>query len=236
MKRGFTLVELMVALVMGAVLVAGIGIMLSSALSYVATTPDRLTNEQDAIRIREKLRGLLSAAFVSDADDDTGTYFIAENSAGAGETADVLTFSTLGVRPSGAALHSDEEDFNALNDKYGPQGGVAEVSISTTAVGDAGEAEGVFLRLQNPSDGDPTQGGRESLLINGATGLSFEFWDGSDWVTTWDTRTMDRRVPAAVRVNYTDSDDRPVSLTVRLENSDVTQANPITQSTTGGGP
>lgn len=235
MRRGFTLVELLIALAMGAVLVGAIGMTLSSAVSYAATTPDRLVNEQDTIRVREKLRTLISCAFVADADDDTGTYFIAENSSGSGEIADVLTFSTLGVRPSGAALRSDEEDFEALNQKFGPQGGVTEVSLSTTAVGDGGDQSGVFLRVQNPSDGDPTQGGRESLLISGATDLSFEFWDGSDWVTAWDTRTMDRRIPAAVRVNYTDSEEQARSLTVRLQNSDVNQANPITQSTTGGG-
>jgi len=53
------------------------------------------------------------------------------------------------------------DDFETQQTLYGPVGGVSEISLSTTAVGDAGSHTGLFERRQTPSDGDPTQGGTE---------------------------------------------------------------------------
>ena len=157
---------------------------------------------------------------------------------------DRLTFTTT-APDIPLAIVSSTDDFETQQQTYGPVGGVAEVSLSTTAVGDAGDRTGLFERLQRPSDGDATQGGTETLLSDQVKGIGFQFWDGAEWVEAWDsTTTPDTgRLPAAVLVTYTllgDPTEKPYQFTVALPASNVTIANPITQttssptSTTGG--
>ncbi|RYG45550.1 hypothetical protein EON79_12380 [bacterium] len=60
--------------------------------------------------------------------------------------------------------------------------------------------------------------------------ISYEFWDGTEWITEWDTRsTQGRRLPASVRITYTrNGDEQEHVFTVRIVGSDVTEDNPIT--------
>jgi hypothetical protein len=61
----------------------------------------------------------------------------------------------------------------------------------------------LFLREQRPADSDPTQGGEESLLNPDLRDIRFEFYDGSDWVDSWDSRNDQKgKLPSAVRVSY----------------------------------
>lgn len=61
--------------------------------------------------------------------------------------------------------------------------------------------------------------------------ILFEFWDGTQWITSWDTDSDGRRLPAAVRVTYrVSSDTDEHSFVVRIPTSDVTADNPMTTS------
>ena len=69
------------------------------------------------------------------------------------------------------------------------------------------------------------------------TQLGFEFYDGIEWVTVWDTLNSTRRLPAAVRVSYTlstDSEAQTHTFVVPLAASDVDADNPATATSTGG--
>ncbi|MDR3689012.1 MAG: prepilin-type N-terminal cleavage/methylation domain-containing protein [Fimbriimonas sp.] len=156
------------------------------------------------------------------------------SSGSSGGDADTLMFTAIGRKPSASALASTD-DFETNNQNFGPQGGVSEFSVSLTPVGDPQGQTGLILRRQTPADQDATQGGYESMLEPDVTHISYEFFDGTNWDSTWDTfqQTGTRRLPNAVRVTYGltgEANDRVFIVGIPL--SDVTPANPATQ--TGG--
>ena len=237
-KRAFTLIELLVALALSLTIIGAISTSFALTLDYTRTTPERLNAFQDSNQVRRTLDGLFRGAFVSGDADDLLTYFVAGDSTGQSSTSDSLTFTTLSNQPEGSFLISDSEDFEELQNRYGPQGGTAEVSLSLTAVGDPETDDtGLFLRVQTPADGDTTQGGRERLLIPGVTAITYEFWDGAEWVQTWDTvNGGSRRIPSAVRLTLDYEEGDSEYLTFRIPNSDVTSEDPITQTGGATGP
>lgn len=229
MKKGFTMVELLIVLGMTAILMMAIGAAFQAATNYTNRAPERLQSFQAEQLIDHEIHNLLEGAYLNDAIDDTNTYFISNADTDSGTAATSITFTTIADGPDRGLLRSEETDFELLNQTFGPQGGVTEVSLSTLPVGLDSAGEGLFLRTQTPSDGDFTQGGKERLLVDGAIDLRFEFWDGFDWVTTWDTRASDRRLPAAVRISYALQDGGDTfSQVIRLLNSDITTNDPLT--------
>lgn len=229
-KQAFTLVELLVTLAMTTVIIGTLGTAYFATLQYTSTAPARLDAFAATLQTDETLRKLIAAAHLSTADDDPLTYFVCESA-----DPSVLTFTTTGQHPEGAFLRATRQTFEELHETFGPQGGVTEISLSLTPVGDPGGRAGLFLRTQTPSDGDITQGGTERLLVPDAETLAFEFWDGQEWLPSWDTREIGRRLPAAVRIRYTlagETDER--TLTIRVQTSDVTPDNPLTQTIGGG--
>lgn len=227
MRKAFTLIELLVAITILGILLGA----LTAAYTMSIDQDARIRQGRDEVATRlafeSHLTDLLRHAYLSSDAADTTTYFVAEDTGAGAET---MTFTTLGQRVPRAVLNATE-DFETLNERFGPQGGVAEVSFSITPVGNAPVNQGLFLREQRPSDGDPTQGGYESVLDENITQVRFEFWDGLAWVPSWDTRTQTaRRLPAAVRMTYRLTDDvADRTYVVRIPGSDVTANNPVTQ-------
>jgi hypothetical protein len=127
---------------------------------------------------------------------------------------------------------ASNDDFETNNQNFGPQGGIQEVSIETTAVGSIGQGmTGCFLRTQIPADDDPTQGGNEVLLTSELTELGFEMYDGTTWQTSWDTRSQTGagELPAAVKVTYRFTGDTVDNIfIVQLPESTATSTNPVT--------
>ena len=245
-RRGITLVEVLVAaaisaLVMGAAGTAYVeGLRSARALSQGRDVVARQTAFENT------LRDLFAHAYVDADATNTATYFVSGDSisasapgssgasnSGKGGNDSSLVFTVLGRRLPSTVL-SSADDFETDNDKYGAVAGVTEVQLGTLPIGQpAGGQEGLFLRLQSPSDADPSQGGTESLLSPNVETISFEFYDGTGWVTTWDTTTQGtRRLPSAVRVTYRlrgANEDR--ILVFGIPASDVTPDNPLAQET-----
>ena len=143
-----------------------------------------------------------------------------------------LTFTTSAPGVPMAALASSD-DFATQQNEWGPTGGLAEVSLGTSPVGNADGRTGLFERLQQPSDSDPTQGGMEEDIDSDVSAIGFQFWDGLEWISTWQTSTANRRLPEAVQVSYTlanDPDNAVHILVVPIAASDVTASNPATQT------
>jgi hypothetical protein len=106
--------------------------------------------------------------------------------------------------PSRVLAEDPNDDFETENTNYGPQGGIAEYAIGMTPVGDPSGQKGVILREQVPADQDATQGGYETILEPDITNISFEFYDGTQWQSSWNTFAQTtRQLPAAIRVSYT---------------------------------
>jgi len=252
-SRGLTLIELMVSLAMSVFLIAAAASGFSSAIAFDKQNTQSLQAAQTSIDFEQRIRNLLRGAYVSSLTTDTMTYFLGMTSGNSmdAQMADTLTFTTLSVGLNDATLDTDD-DFNTLNDTYGPQGGISEVSLSMTAVGDQGQSkQGLFLRMQRPADGDYTQGGNETLLSEDVKSIQFEFYNGTDWEPNWGTSGLStlvttasqnnvqtgqdgRRIPSGVRITYSlkaDPEGTNHVFIVRLEHSDVTTENPVT--TTG---
>jgi len=235
-QAGLTLLELLVALTMTAVLGAALVNAYAAEVQVQQSHERRMATLDRSDSFEREITRLLSGAYLSSTATDQTTFFQGLATEGSNDLGcSRLTFTTTapGVPPS--VLTDTADDFETLQQKFGPAGGVSEVSFSTTPVGSppAGQA-GLFERLQHPSDTDTTQGGTESVLNPQVESIGFQFWDGLEWVSTWDTTTGTRRLPQAVMVSYhlADSSGTARSFVVSIPGSDVSSQNPVSTTTT----
>jgi prepilin-type N-terminal cleavage/methylation domain-containing protein len=233
--RGVTLVELLVVIAIIGMITVGVVQAYVTGISYEERV--RVGREESLRyqRFEDRLRAVIERAYLSNDPNDTTTFFLAGVGLGeaSGGGAQTLTFTISGERLP-AQVVSSNEDFEGLNARFGPQGGVAEVSFSTSPFANPGNEQGLFVREQRPADGDYTQGGFERLFSDQVQSIEFEFFDGGMWQGDWDTLSSEKRLPAAVRVTYRflgEEDQR--TMYIKLPMSDVTPLNPI--SIEGGG-
>jgi prepilin-type N-terminal cleavage/methylation domain-containing protein len=203
-QGGVTLLELLIVLTLVVILSAAVSYGFIAGLDTQRMSAQRQA-DQDSTRAMElRITRLLQGAKLSDDEGDRTTYFLGETTE-TGIASELgcerIIFTTTAPGVSQAAI-SSTDDFETQHEAFGPQGGIAEVAFSTVPTGEAGDRSGLFERIQRPSDGDPTQGGSESLLSERIAQIGFQFWDGTQWVDTWDTEIGERRLPAAVRVSY----------------------------------
>lgn len=228
-SRGVTLVEILIAISLMAIL----GLVLARSLEAGTNLERRMNQNWSRVsaerEFERRLRQSIGSARLSATTGATSSFFYAGAVAlgGNGITSDSVTWTGDASPP--AVLVEASGTFEELNERIGPQGGLAEYSLSTTPIGQAGGRTGLFLRVQVPADGDPTQGGFEQLLNENIDSLSFEFFDGLVWVGAWDTSLSNPpRIPAAVRMTYRlTGDAREHQLVIRLKHSDVTPENPV---------
>lgn len=234
-SRGLSLIELLMAMLILAIIIPALTMTVSSAVRYESRMDEVYQVSSEKVAFEDRLKAIVEKAYIKGTPGDTTTYFVFSSTSNTSdETADTLTFTSIGNTPSKPMMAS-EDNFEALNAVYGPQGGVREVSLSMVPVGDAGDNEGLFIREQIPADTDTTQGGIEQVLNANVASVRFEAWDGTQWVTSWDTTTMATpRLPAAISVYYRFiGEDQDRLLVIRLPHSDVTTSNPVDYSTGG---
>lgn len=235
-QRGVTLVELMVALGLMVILAYAISYGFIGALNIQRNQTAREKAQVDLTAVERKITAYIEGAWLSSNAQDTATYFVGTQNGNGGDTelgCDQLTFTTLAPAVP-MAIQQSQDDFETQHRSHGAIGGVAEVSLSTVAVGNPGNQSGVFERVQRPADGDITQGGMESLLTSRMDRIGFQFWDGTQWETTWDTLNQTRRLPQSVKVSYhiqnAPSQEIHV-LIIPIPQSDVDSNNPVTNAT-----
>jgi len=236
--RGLSLVELLMAMLILLIMIPALAATISTSIKYEDRMDAAYQVSSEKVAFEDRLKAIIEKAYIKGTQGDTSTYFVFSSTSNTNdETADTLTFTSIGNTPSKPMMASDK-DFETLNADYGPQGGVREEALSMVAVGDAGENQGLFIREQVPADTDTTQGGIERVLNPNIQSIRFEAWDGAQWMTSWDTTTMATpRLPAAVSVYYrfTGEDDERL-VVIRLPHSDVTTTNPVDYSTGGTTP
>ena len=244
-RRGITLIELLLTLGLTVLVLVAAGRAFITGLNFSAQLSAGRAAISERVTFEENLTTLLRRAYLSSDTTSSNTFFIAgdttqtasstglqqgQNNSPSGSGTDSLTFSIVGRRLPGSLLTS-QDDFETNNRQLGTYGGVTEVSLQTTPLGDGGAGkQGLFVREQTPSDGDPTQGGYESLYNETVSQIKFEFFDGTQWITDWDTRSQTaKRLPPTIRVTYrfTGDDDDHIFL-IQVPGSDVTPDNPLT--------
>jgi type II secretory pathway pseudopilin PulG len=234
-SRGVTLLELLIALILIVMVTGAVTRSFILSLDYEQRLRESRQVGDRYRNFEDRLSNLLKRAYLSTDGNDSSTYFIGADvqAESASDTpTESLTFTIAGTRVP-ANLMNSQDDFETLNDRVGPQGGVAEVTLGMTPIGQATVQDGLFIREQRPSDGDPSQGGTEEVFSTDVDSIQFEFYDGAQWLPNWDTRTGQKRLPSAVRVTYklTDDEDDHV-IVARLPLSDVTPLNPLQTETT----
>ena len=244
MRRGVTLVETLVVSVCMTVIIIATSSAVYTAITHTnKVKASRVTYDRNAL-FEDHLRSVLQNAYLSEVTTDTNSYFyggVDVSDSGGGQSGSLgnqgnqnqLTFTALSPHIPSELVNDTNDDSKTLNDTYGPMGGTTEYSLGQTPIGNAPVESGLFLRKQTPADGDPSQGGTQSVFDPDIQSISFEFYDGTDWVSTWDTTQITPpRLPAAVRITYRRKNDTTDRLfVVRLVHSDVTPDNPVTPVT-----
>jgi Tfp pilus assembly protein PilE len=235
-KRGITLLEVMVVTVCMAIIIGASTSAVFTAITHTSKVKaTRTTYDRNAL-FEDRLRSILQNAYLSSVTTDTNSFFLGGQDVvdvpNGGSTENQLVFTGLSQRIPSELLES-ADDFETINQSFGPEGGMAEYSLSLSPVGNAPVDQALFFRHQTPADGDPSQGGLESVLDPDIDTISYEFYNGTDWDVSWDTTSMNPpRLPAAVRITYRRANDASEHLfIVRLIHSDVTVDNPVTQVT-----
>jgi len=173
---------------------------------YERLAPTASAELEKRLAIENSISKLISSAWISSDTTRVDTYLVASSSTGVTDSSDTLTFTTIGVSIPQSVIESKEASEDSNKD-FGPYGGVSEVSLSTVPVGTPTDTKGLFVRRQTPADGDPTQGGYESRLSADVESISFEFFDGTEWVQVWDTRNGQAPLPTGICVTYKLADE-----------------------------
>ncbi|MEQ1935628.1 MAG: prepilin-type N-terminal cleavage/methylation domain-containing protein [Fimbriimonadaceae bacterium] len=220
--RAFTLIELLTAMALSGIVLIGTVAAMGVAVRTQNADGARRAEFETKLGFENRIRKILGHAYVSSDPNNTNTYFIGRVLSGGSElgdsaSSDELVFTAVGMGVPSNVQATTETDFEQRNATFGPVGGPTEIGISMQAVGDAGDRTGIFIREQHPADSDTELGGYESVLDDGISGVSFEFFDGTDWIGEWGNDGA-RTLPLAVRVTYqrTDEEDTTHVFVVRM--------------------
>jgi general secretion pathway protein J len=183
--RGLTLIEVMVAMAITAVM----GAMVAGAISQIGHAAE-VTRDQDerygeARRALTRLSSELAMAFVSENYDHERT---TERPTLFRGREDELLFTTMShVRLYRGAKESDQ----------------AVVEYALDRDPENRDAEALFRREKLRVDGDPGDGGRRDLVARNVKRLTLSYWDATkkEWVREWDTSRVERakELPTLVR-------------------------------------
>jgi len=219
------MIEMLVAVLMVVVVMTSISRAFVTGIMFQKNGETARNLEVKRIAFEDRLRAIIEGAvlytpdhfFIAPIPDTTGQTAPTDTSGIAlAEGADSLVLTSVPSTLPGAFLHSTGESFEDLNSRFGPLAGPSEIGISTVPVGDAGLAQGLFLRIQTPPDSDPTKGGTETLMMDHLQAIKFQFYDGTQWDDSWDTtKTNANQLPLAVKVTYYLQND-PVSRTMLI--------------------
>lgn len=218
---GFTLVELIVAAVVGALVATATVSSVSRLLQVRRVSGDR----QAAFARAEAAASQIEQDIQSVSRDATLKYAKVQITPGGGDEnhTDELLLLTTSLRPA-RGIDGD------------PEGQEYEVQYRLTP-GPDGKPGSIMRRVDPGLDEYLDAGGIVSNVAQGATSLSFEAYDGTDWFTDWDSDSDG--MPHAVRVIVVGaSDDGKTTATVRrvvaIDRVPLPPASTTTGATTGG--
>ena len=141
LKHGLTLIELLVVVFsMSIILGAVSSVVLTSFRHTDRVKASRETSDRDA-RFEDRLRQLLQSAYLSTNQADTSSFFLSGTESDT--TPGQLVFTALSDKVPSEMLNSTD-DFETINQTYGPHGAITEVSLSTSPVGEAPVQTGLF--------------------------------------------------------------------------------------------
>jgi general secretion pathway protein J len=200
MKRGFTLLEIMLAISV----LALVGTMVYGGFSQTALNKARIEEDVEHSRIihmtLERMVRELTVAFVSTHVNPSldlrvvDTAFIGKDN-GRDDRIDFTSFSHRRLYRN--ARESDQN----------------EISYFVTEHPDDPGVQVLARREQNRIDDDPRRGGKSQILVENVEEFNLEYFDPllTDWVQTWNTEDVlaqPNRLPTQVRIRLVVKDPR----------------------------
>ena|GEM_PF-990653 len=209
--RGVSLVEMLTAIVIATLVMTSLSRTVVAGINFQKNGETARIAEARRVAFEDHLKAIIEGAvlytpdhfFISPIPNNVSAPVTDTSGITLAEGSDSLVLTSVPTTMPGAFLHSTDTVFEDLNQRFGPLAGPAEIGLSTTPVGEAGLAQGLFLRTQTPPDSDPTQGGTETLMMDRLQAIRFQFYDGTQWDDSWDTRNGNKgQLPMAVKVTY----------------------------------
>ena len=196
--RGFTLIEIVVAVGLTAFIGSTIGLIFSSTIAAKETFEAQAEKSRMLRVAMSRMCRELSAAYVSDRYDskryrdayDRPTNFIGER--------DRLTFTTFAHQ----RLYADAKESDQM---------VVEYSVKASPDRAAKGRSDLVRREKAVLEERMDRGGTEDSLFEGATKVEFEYWNSErqQWESDWDTRRKERKsvLPPRVRISLYAKDE-----------------------------
>lgn len=191
-RRGFTLMEVMIAVAM----TAFIGVVLGVTFNTTITNKDVIESQAEHYRmLRTAMNRMvreIGAAYVSDRYDpkryrdafDRPTNFIGER--------EKLLFTSM----SHQRLYADAKESDEM---------VVEYQVKSSSRPKA-KGQNDLMRRERPQiEERMDRGGTEDVLFEGVKKIEFQYWDSTkkQWEDEWDTRRTERKSILPTRVKIT---------------------------------
>lgn len=186
-RRGFTLLELLIAVFLAAVMMA---LMYGVVVSTVKAEEriDELTHGTEiGPAVLNLVRQDLDGAFLV---DDKVESFRGTDQKGYGGDRDRLDFVS-----SVPAYGSDQP--------YAPSRfhGINEVGWQLKDSPEHPGEGALYRRLDPFVDGEPLRGGNLTVVADRVVSFNVEYWNGTLWASTWEPLKQDKKLPAAVKID-----------------------------------
>jgi len=192
-RGGFTLLELVVALLMVAILAGSLYLSLMSAFKAKTSAEKAIEPSRTAELAMEFIRNDLENAlvphdpstFTSEFQYLSGTFEGTDNTNSGADAGDLTFYSTADMR-----------DHQTAN------GEIKEVEL-TLEVPNGTTQRCPVRKCSRNLLSETTVTPDEEILCRGVVGFSLRYFDGSNWDTEWDSTAEDNTLPAAVEVTMT---------------------------------
>jgi general secretion pathway protein J len=193
-NRGFTLLELLIAMTMMAIIAASL--YTSMSIGFKAReSAERVVEKGRAVEIAvEVIKGMLMSAMVPNGVL-AGSFTGEDGENDGGYPSDTLTFYTADYNPKKDETACDIEKVVLMMS-------VREDTTERVIV------RKVTTNLLSPTTIDPD----EEILCANVRSMSLQYYNGSDWVDEWASSENDNSLPKAVKI------------TIVLENTDTSGA------------
>lgn len=202
-RNGFTLVELMLAVLILAIMMSIIYGVVVSTVTAAKRVEEITASSEIGPAILTQIRTDLEAAFLPKTD---GEFFVATKSSGGGVARDRINFVSS-VLAYGQENDIEESRFHSVN----------EIGYQLT---ESRKEQGVAVLHRREDffiDADPLKGGRLTELYDRVRSFSLRFLEGETWRGDWNSKTqkgLPRAVEIELKIVVTDR-EQPVEQTFK---------------------
>ncbi len=199
-RRGFTLVELMLAILLLAIMMSIVYGVVVSTVQAAQRVEEITLGTETGPAILARLREDLEAAILPAKDADSFAGYDRKGSSGDRDRIDLVS----AVMAYGPERDGEEAVFHGVNEV----GYQVIDSRQDPSVGVLYRREDYFL------DAEPLKGGRLSELYDRVRHFNLQYWDGENWREDWSMKREKGKLPQAVKIELRivvdDRDDKDV--------------------------